>query len=416
MINKIKQNLRQLVKVGEKYFKTDMTYLIKGGFWLTLGQGIASLSSFFLAIAFANLLPKETYGAYKYVMSLMALFSISTLQIMRESLKRSVAQGYEGSLIPALKAKIKWGTLGAIASLALAGYYFMNNNPDLTFAFLIVAFFVPFIDTLQIYQGFLQGRKIFKYSTKYQSIINILSAIAIIGALFLTNSLFVILLVYFTAYTLLRVFVFLRVVRKFKPNKKEDPETVAYGRQLSFVKIINTLSANADKILVWHFLGAVPLAVYSFAIAPIVQIRKLSKNVTELAFPKLAQREISEIKKTLPLKIFKFCLVIIPVIIIYILIAPYFYKFIFPQYTNAVFYSQIFAIILLFQPKGLMTATFTAHSHKKKIYFTSIVMPIVRITLLLILLPAYGVLGAVSAMAGAELIGFLLASFLFRRI
>ncbi len=62
----LRAKICNFLRWSEKYIKTDMIYLVKGGFWLTLGQIISSVSSLLLVIAFANLLPKETYGIYKY--------------------------------------------------------------------------------------------------------------------------------------------------------------------------------------------------------------------------------------------------------------------------------------------------------------------------------------------------------------
>ena len=73
MIKKIKEKIYNLLRWSEKYTKTDMVYLAHGGFWLSFGQIISSLSSFLLAIAFANLLPKETYGNYKYILSIASI-------------------------------------------------------------------------------------------------------------------------------------------------------------------------------------------------------------------------------------------------------------------------------------------------------------------------------------------------------
>ena len=46
MIDKIKNKTYKLLRKSEKYTKTDMVYLTKGGFWLTLGQIISSTSAF----------------------------------------------------------------------------------------------------------------------------------------------------------------------------------------------------------------------------------------------------------------------------------------------------------------------------------------------------------------------------------
>ena len=61
---------------GEKYLKTDLVYLSRGGFWLSIGQGVAMLSGFFLSTAFANLLPKESFGTYKFILSGVAILGI----------------------------------------------------------------------------------------------------------------------------------------------------------------------------------------------------------------------------------------------------------------------------------------------------------------------------------------------------
>ena len=38
MINKIKNRIYNILRQSEKYTQTDMVYLAKGGFWLTLGM------------------------------------------------------------------------------------------------------------------------------------------------------------------------------------------------------------------------------------------------------------------------------------------------------------------------------------------------------------------------------------------
>jgi len=416
MINKIKQKIYKLLRISEKYTKTDMVYLAKGSFWLTAEQIILSICSFLLAIAFANLLPRETYGVYKYILSIASLLTIPTLTGINTAIIQAVARGYEGSFIKGLKTKIHWGLLGGLASLILAVYYYFNNNTTLVFAFLIIGIFVPFMDSLLIYNALLIGKKKFKICTKYNIIIRTLSFVIMIFVLFLTDNIFLIIFTYFLSNTLLRSLFLFITIKKFKPNKKKDPETISYGKHLSLINVISVIADNLDKILIFHYLGAIELAIYTFATVPPIQIRKLCKNITTLAFPKLAQRKISEIKKTLPRKMLKFLIIIIPIVIIYILIAPYLYKFIFPQYTNAIFYSQIFVLILLLYPKGLMATIFVTHSYKKETYFINITMSIIKIALLLILLPFYGILGAILAIIGTEFISLILLIFLFRKL
>ncbi|MCK9438562.1 oligosaccharide flippase family protein [Patescibacteria group bacterium] len=398
MIEKIKIVAYRLLKKSEKWTKTDMIYLAKGGFWLTLGQGVSSVSSFLLAIAFANLLPKETYGTYKYIMSIVSLLAIPTLAGMNTAIIQAVARGYEGSVIPAFKTKVKWGLLGGLASLALAGYYYFQGNNVLAIAFLISSVFVPFMDSLLIYDSYLNGKKDFKSLSNYNIFIKIISTIVLILTVFLTDNIFLFIASYFTTHTILRLIIFKLVFRKNSLNQEKDPETISYGKHLSLMGILNIVSFYADKLLIFHYLGATELAVYSVAIAPVEQIKGLIKNINILALPKFSTAEDKNLTSTLKPKIIKMIIVLTIMSFCYILIAPLMYKLFFPQYLGSTFYSQLFSISLIFMgPIIIMLSIFQAKEKKTILYQYNIVKPIVKIALLFVLINYLDVTGVIIA-------------------
>ena len=248
MINKLENKIYKLLRKSEKYTKTDMVYLAKGGFWLTLNQVISSASAFLLVLAFANLLPKETYGEYKYILSILGILSIPTLGGMGTAVVQAVARGYEGSLSSALKVKIRWGLLSSLASLSLAGYYWFNGNTTLTFSFLIASIFLPFFDTLSIYNALLQGKKLFKIASKFGIISKIIATITMIIAILFSKNIFIILTTYLASYTLLRL-IFLNITfKKHIKNNNEDSSTISYGKHLSLIGVISTIAAQIDKV------------------------------------------------------------------------------------------------------------------------------------------------------------------------
>src|SRR3989344_4903049 len=112
----------------EKYTKADMVYLAKGGFWITFGQSFSTLLSLVLIIAFANLLPKETYGTYRYILSLASIFNVFTLTGMNSAVARAVAIGHEGALRTSVKYQLKWNLLMLVAFFTLGGYYLANGD------------------------------------------------------------------------------------------------------------------------------------------------------------------------------------------------------------------------------------------------------------------------------------------------
>jgi len=368
MIEKIKIVAYRLLKKSEKWTKTDMIYLAKGGFWLTLGQGVSSVSSFLLAIAFANLLPKETYGTYKYIMSIVSLLAIPTLAGMNTAIVQAVARGYEGSVIPAFKTKVKWGLLGGLASLILAAYYYFNDNSTLTIAFLISSIFVPFMDSLLIYDSYLNGKKDFKSLSNYNIFIRIISTVVLILTVFLTDNIFLFISSYFTTHTILRLIIFKIVFKRNSLNQEKDPETISYGKHLSLMGIIGSIAMQIDKILIFHYLGSVDVAVYSIAIAPIDQIKPIFKNIQILLLPKFASKNINTLKNSLTKKISKSSIILLFIIGIYILISPILFKYVFPQYLESMFYSQLYSLSLLTVFMVIPLSVLRAHNKKNELY------------------------------------------------
>jgi len=414
---KIKQKIYNLLRWSQKYTGTDMIYLAKGGFWLSLRQIIFSVLSFSSAIAFANLLPKEAYGTYRYVLSLVSILAISTLGGMNNAIVQAVAQGYEGSFIPALKARLRWGTLGGLTSLGIAVYYLLNGNNTLSICFLIVAIFLPAMNSFDIYESLWAGKKRFDIQNKYKITVQVLSVATLITTLFLTNNIFLILLAFFVPYTLFR-FIFLQItLKKIHLNEKQSPETVSYGKHLSLMGAMKVIAGYLDRVFIWHFLGPASVAIYSFATTPPQEIGGILRNISFLALPKFSQRTKEELKMTLLSKIFKLFFLVIPLMGIYIFLAPYLYKIMFPQYLDSIHYSQIFAISFIpLAGITLLSTSLLAQMRKKELYIAKSTPPIIRILLFLILIPLYGIWGAIFAILISEFLKFGLLLFLFKKI
>jgi len=410
----IKSKAYRLLRHSERYAKTDMVYLARGGFWLTFRQIIFSALAFLTAIAFARLLPKETYGNYKYILSITGILAISALSKIDTAVILAVARDFEGIVKEAFKTKIKWGLLGSLGALIIAGYFFIENNLIFALSFLIAAVFLPLMESSQIYLAYLSGKKLFALQAKYNSIIRIVSSLGIIAVLFLTKNIIFIILTYFALYTLLRIYFLHRTLKELPPNQKTDPQFIPYGKQLSFLRIFVDIANYLDKILVFKFLGAVQLAIYIFAVIPVDQINTILQSVRLIAMPKFSSGSENKIKKALPGKIIKAMLITIVLVVIYILLAPYLYQIFFPQYSESINYSRFYALLLILFPMTLIPSYFQAKIKKKEVYIFSLVPSSIRIVLLLILAPGYGIIGVISAIILASVINSLLALILFK--
>lgn len=416
MLNNLKDKTYKLLRWSEKYTKTDMVYLAQGGFWLTLGQIISSASSFLLAIAFANLLPKETYGTYKYILSIFSILAITNLSGINIALTRAVARGSEGALFDALRTKMKWSLLGSLASLILAGYYYWHDNFTLTISFLIIAIFVLFIDNLAIYTSYLHGLKKFNTLTKYTSITKIVAMLAIIVTIYFSNNLLLILLALFVPQTINRLIFLLLIRAKYKINHERNEDTINYGKKLSCIGIISTIADQLDGILIFHYLGPVKLAIYTFAISPTEQIKSVLKNIENLAFPKFATTDKAIIKKTIFKKSLKLSMFTAIIAVVYIILAPWLFKLVFPQYLESVIYSQILALSLMAIPIWIFQTALKAQKATKQIFKLELINSLSQIFLIIVLISNFGLWGAVIARIAYRIINLSCSAWFFKKL
>lgn len=416
MIQDIKSKTKGLLRWSEKYTQTDMLYLAGGGFWLSLGQIVSSVAALLSSIAFANLLPKETFGVYRYVLSVVSILTIPALPGITTAITQAVAKGLDGTIIPALKAKIRWGLLSALASIVVAGYYYINGNNNLMLAFLISAAFLPFMDSFGLYTALLNGQKKFRVMTMYGAITQLAATGSLVTALFLTKNLALILLTYFASWTLMR-YIFAKItIRKFLGNKEVDTGAIAYGKHLSLIKIANIVASYIDRLFVFHFLGAIPLAIYSLAIALPEQIKGLLSIFDNLAFPKFVDRTIEELKKSFKQRFLRLFLLGIFVIVAYIIISPFLYKLFFPKYHEAIFYSQLFVISMLNLSLFHATTALKAQKRIKELYISNLVSPLFQIAIMLLFIVWQGLLGLIIARIISRFFGSLLDTYLFFKI
>ncbi len=411
----IKIKIIQFLRWSEKYTHTDMVYLVTGGFWLSLSQVVASATSFLLAIAFANLLPKETFGVYRYIISLFSILAIPTLSGIETSLARAAAMGNEPPLSKIVKTRIRWGTLGGIASAALAIYYYINGNNELAVAFLITAAFIPLTDPLGTYVAYLNGKKKFIDYAKYFVITQTISTAFTLITLFFTKEISFLVLAYFLPQTITNL-IFLKItVKKYPQTEKPDTETISYGKHLTLMSVVNSIASQIDRVLVFHYLGAAELAIYAMAIAMPEQIKGFLKSIGTLALPKFSERSPEEIRKTFWDKIIKFTIFLAVITVIYIALCPFVFRWFFPKYMESVIYSQVFAISLVTVANALPAALLKAMKSQNKLYVSNTGEAMIQIALLFPLILVWGLWGVIMARFFTRFLNLGLTLFLVRK-
>lgn len=397
MFKNIKSNFLRILRWSEIYTKTDMVYLIKGSFWLNSATIINSFFSLILIYVLGNYLSQETYGHYRYILSIYGLFSIFTLNGFNTAVTRSVAKNFEGDLMRGFKRQVVASLLGSTLSFIGAGYYWLRSNELLSCGLILVGLSLPLMEPATIYNSLLNGKKLFLLASTISSLSQLIATIALIITAINNDNPIPLLIVYFSAWSFCRLITLIIIKKYYQTNKSYSPDLIANGWHFSLVGMLSSIASYLDRILLFQFIGVRELALFSFAIAPTEQLKSLFKNFNILAMPKFSKRTEKELRENLNHKIMILGTAALVVSLIYILLAPFLIKTFLPKYIEITFMSQVLAISLLGVVVMPITTAMNSIPKIKALYLSNLVSPLINIVLFVILIPWFGLWGAVWA-------------------
>lgn len=167
--------------------------------------------------------------------------------------------------------------------------------------------------------------------------------------------------------------------------------------------MISTVAGKLDSILIFQFMGGALLALFAFATAIPDHLRASLKNLSALAVPKLAHKEKAELKKIVYNKTMLIAAGTVGLALVYIFSAPLLFSLFFPQYMEAVIYSQVYAITILLSIT-LGSAYFDAQIAIKERYVMNFIASTTTITSTILGVFFFGLWGAICARIVSRLI------------
>ncbi len=409
-----KSKLISLLRKSEKYTKTDMVYLLKGGFWLNLNNVISSGLSFVLSILFAKYVSKEAYGSYQFLISFASILGTLTLTGMNAAVTGAVARGFEGIYRESVRIQVKYSLLPIFAGVVAALYYFYRGNSELSVPLIAVAIFMPLANAFNTWSAYTNAKKDFYYYFYQSQKINLIYYIAMIGCIYLVPTSTALVFVNFLALSVGNWLVYRASLNKFRPNENRDPEAIRYGKNLSVSSVLPLIALHIDNILVFHLLGPTQLAIYAFASNIPEKFMSLVRPISTLAFPKIAVKETTEARNILGPKVLRFLILSIFMSAIFIIAAPYLYKIFFPKYIESVIYSQAYILAAAIAATTSFCVSYMFATRSSKIFYYNAINPVVNIGFIVLGAYLFGIWGVI----GARVVGStfsLLFSFLMEK-
>ena len=152
---------------------------------------------------------------------------------------------------------------------------------------------------------------------------------------------------------------------------------------------------NIDIIIIFHFLGATNLAIYIFASNIPERISGLLRPISVIALPKFSEKKPSEVKSSVFAKLWKLSALALLGWLFYFFLSPFLFKIFFPQYTQSVTYSQIYAIVFIFSTFSSLLSTALSSIRSKALFKFNIINPLFNVAIIFIMVYFFGLWGAI---------------------
>ncbi|MCA9363859.1 oligosaccharide flippase family protein [Candidatus Kaiserbacteria bacterium] len=406
----------RILSIASRTLRMDASKVFRQGSWVISETMVTAISSFLVMVVMANILPKDVYGTYKYILALGAMLTTFSLTGLPTALTRAIAQGSDRSFVQGCVLGLRWSVGITVGATACALYYHFNNNDVMALGLLFAGIALPVIKNFQLYESYLSGTLHFKQKTIIAGLQQLFFGVLLASVAYFSGSVLVLVGTFFFSQALVYSVTFVYVLTTYRPRTNATPETFEYSKHLSAMSILSEVANQIDEVLTFHFLGAAQLATYTVALNLPKRLKGIFYNFSNIILPYLSTKDVRTIRKTVPHKVFLLFCLLSSVTLVYILSAPYIFTYLFPQYTEAVIYSQVGALTILFTSTMPFRQALLAHAQKRSLYISQISIPLCKILLTLILLPRYGIWGVVTALLLTRLYNSILYSILFMRM
>ena len=434
-INNHKEDLitKSLVKVGKS------TGII------LIGSILGVVFNLIRALIVVFFYTPEEYGLFNLYFTILTIFTVIGSVGLSEGIQRNLSYFIGKKEKKLARSVVIWGlimgTIGGIVSGAILFLFsnsiagLLTNDPRLIYYFKVASIALPFniLTTLfiSIFRGFQRTKEIVFFQ---QIIINILILVPIvfISIFYLPFQN----IIHSVSLAIVMNFLIFLIYSLYSLNKKKKLEYIGntklnlnIGKKLFifsfpilFVMIMNNIIEWGDTIIIGYYLPESSIAFYQ---ASIMMCRLISTTLTAtiviytpLVTALYAQNRF-EINKKIYVIVTKWlCFSTLPITLIFFLYSKELIIFLFGvNYIKAVIPLQILSIAYFYNnlmgPNG---ATLTAYGKTKSLMYATGIAGLLNITLNIILIPFFDIIGAAVATSFSIFIVNLIRTLILKKI
>lgn len=383
-----------LRKATVKYRATVMN-----GGWVLGLNFFRQLLSLALVVVLVRVLSKDEFGQYQFVVAAVGFLNVFALPGIQTAITQSVARGFDGTYRKAVPVVLASSMLGSAGLAGLACQQWFWGRPSLAPALLAASLLFPFAQGLQHWISFQSGKGLFRLNSIYQGIGFAISNLGGIAAVLLIHPSFVLVtLVTNTVLSVQNVWVSSTVFRRIVPSAPVEEKAISYGIQTSVFGVFNMAGNYMDKFLLFYLLSPEALAVYVVAERIPELLKKYMQSARNILIPGFSRKERFTPGMNRKLNMASW-VISAGVIAIALGIVPWFVPLAFTKgYGDAVFYCQLLMGTLIVGQAATTKFTYIlSRLDARSFRDITIGTNMVRLSASIILVPYFGIYGAIGA-------------------
>jgi O-antigen/teichoic acid export membrane protein len=385
-------------------FGIDAHYFAKNSALVLLGHGVSIIRGIIAGYFVARFFNKDIYGEYQFILSVVGMLSLFGLAGMSNAVTRAWARGDAFSQRKITMHHLGVCLIGSLILFACIPFLQYYNRQDLWPLFAVAGALFPLSPlAMARFGGFTIGKARFDIALKVSIVWSVLLIIATLAILFLHQSA----LLMFAAATAIPSLVYLYYSRGVHPPAAKNGEDntnaiIAYAWRITFATLPLDLVWYLDKLLVSQLFGLNQLATFTVALLIPEQVRLFAKQFLPVSFAKQARGADSWERRKKLTRIVLFGTFIFAIgVAAYIILSPWLMPLLFPQYDahELSVLTGIASLALLTMPGMLYSQYLEAQGMLREIRIANWGAAVIFGLFLAILIPSYGLLGAVIARA-----------------
>lgn len=366
-------------------------------FALQITQQVIGFVSFFFIVHYV---PKEIIGHYHFVLSVIALVSITALPGMRAALMQSIARGYGGFFKTATKYSVLGAGVGSVMLGGIGGYFLLfKDDPIMAAAFGVAALFNPLSQGLMIWKSSYTGAERFKALSLIDASATLATSLFLIASVFVHTETPVLLLSIAVIIPALQNLIMWCIeYGKYREATTAEDRMQEYGLKTSGYDVLTTVAGQVDRLAIYNFMSAGDLAVYNVAMKIPEAIKNVFQNIGFVIMPKFSRMKVFTDGLDRKLKWLSF-FSLIAIVAVTFTIFPWIYLLIVPEsYAYSLVYAQALLISVGIGNHAVFRAKYI-RSQKDPESYRALVLggTVIKIVSAPLLVYAMGVWGAVIA-------------------